>query len=117
MALFIAHLVITAGFLLIIANLVKGIHIEGWRPALIGAFLLGLANALVRPVMILLTLPLTVVTFGLFLLVVNGITLRFAASLTPGAKIDGCGAAIVGSVLLSLLNFAIDAVLGPTWSG
>ena len=99
------------------ANLVEGIHIDGWGAALLGALLLGLANALVRPVMILLTLPFTVVTFGLFLLVVNGITLRVAASLTPGAKIDGCGAAIIGSILLSVLNFAIDAVLGPTWSG
>jgi len=117
MALFLAHLVITAGFLLIVANLIEGIHIDGWGAALIGALLLGLANALVRPIMILLTLPLTVVTFGLFLLVVNGLTLRLAAALTPGAKIEGCGAAIIGSILLSLLNFAIDAVLGPTWAG
>ena len=117
MGLFIAHLVVTAGFLLIVANLIEGVHFEGWSSALLGALLLGLANALVRPVMVLLTLPLTVVTLGLFLLVVNGIALRIAAALTPGAKIEGCGAAIIGSIVLSLLNLAIDAVLGPSWSG
>jgi putative membrane protein len=117
MGLFLAHLVVTAGFLLIVANLIEGIHIEGWGSALLAALLLGLANALVRPVMILLTLPLTVITFGLFLLVVNGVTLRIAAALTPGARIEGCGAAIVGSIVLALLNLAIAAVLGPAWSG
>ena len=75
MMLFIAHLVITAGLLLVVANLVEGISIDGWGAALLGALMLGLANACVRPLMILLTLPLTVLTFGLFLLVVNGITL------------------------------------------
>jgi putative membrane protein len=112
MILFIAHLVITAGLLLIVANLVEGIHINGWGPALLGALVLGLANACVRPLMILLTLPLTVLTFGLFLLVVNGVMLQLTAMLTPGIKVSGCGSAIVGSIVLALLNIAIALVLG-----
>ena len=115
MALFLAHLFITAGLLLVVANLVEGIQIEGWGPALLGALVLGLANALVRPLMILLTIPLTVLTFGLFLLVVNGVMLQLTAALTPGVKVEGCGAGIIGGIVLALLNLAIDVVLGPSW--
>ena len=112
MILFFAHLVITAGLLLVVANIVDGIEIEGWGPALLGALVLGLANACVRPLMILFTLPLTVLTFGLFLLVVNGVMLQLTAALTPGVKVDGCASAIIGSIVLSLLNVAIAMLLG-----
>jgi putative membrane protein len=115
MTIFLAHLFITAGLLLIVANLVEGIHIDGWGAAILGALVLGLANACVRPLMILLTLPLTVLTFGLFLLVVNGVMLQLTAALTPGVRVEGCGAAIVGSLVLALLNIAIALVLGPAW--
>ena len=67
---FLTHLLVTAALLLIVANLVEGIQIEGWSSAILGALVLGLANACVRPLMIVLTLPLTVLTFGLFLLAV-----------------------------------------------
>jgi putative membrane protein len=113
MNLFIAHIVITAGLLLIVANLVEGIHINGWGPALLGALVLGLANACVRPLMVLLTLPLTVLTFGLFLLVVNGVMLQLTAMLTPGVTVKGCGSAIVGSIVLAILNIVIAVLLGP----
>jgi putative membrane protein len=108
---FLAHLVVTAGLLLLVANLVEGIEIEGWGPALLGALVLGLANACVHPLMILFTLPLTALTFGLFLLVVNGVMLQITAALTPGVKVDGCGSAIIGSIILSLLNVGIAIVL------
>lgn len=116
MTLFLAHLIITAGLLLIVANLVEGIQIEGWGPAILGALVLGLANALVRPLMILLTIPLTVVTFGLFLLVVNGVMLQLTAALTPGVRVEGCGAGIIGGIVLSLLNLGIAFLLGPSWN-
>jgi putative membrane protein len=69
---FLAHLLITAALLLLVANLVRGVQIAGWGPAFLGAIVLGLVNAFVRPVMVLLTLPFTVMTFGLFLLVGPG---------------------------------------------
>ena len=72
---FIVHLVISAAILLVVANIVDGVEVKGFGSALLGALVLGLVNAVVRPVMILLTLPLTVVTFGLFLLVVNALML------------------------------------------
>ena len=110
---FLAHLLVTAALLLVVANLVEGIQIEGWSSAILGALVLGLANACVRPLMIVLTLPLTVLTFGLFLLVVNGVTLQLAAALTPGIKVSGCGAAIIGGIVLALLNVAIAMLIGP----
>lgn len=115
MILFLSHLLITAALLLVVANLVEGIKVDGWGAAFIGALILGLANACVRPLMIFLTLPLTVLTFGLFLLVVNGVMLQLTAALTPGVKVDGCGSAILGSIVLALLNIAISMLLGPAW--
>ena len=113
MIVFLAHLLVTAALLLIVANLVEGIQIEGWSSAILGALVLGLANACVRPLMIVLTLPLTVLTFGLFLLVVNGVTLQLAGALTPGIKVSGCGAGIIGGIVLALLNVAIAMLIGP----
>lgn len=113
--LFLTHLILTAALLLVVANLVAGIEVDGWGPAVLGALVLGLANALVRPLMILLTLPLTALTFGLFLLVINGLMLQMTAALTPGLRVSGCGSAILGSIVLSLLNFGIAVLLGPAW--
>jgi len=115
MLAFLAHLIITAALILVIAKLVSGIEVEGWTSAILAALVLGLANALLRPAMVILTYPLTLLTFGLFLLVINGLVLQIAVWLTPGAKIQGCGAAFVGAFLLTLLNMAIEAVLGPAW--
>ncbi len=114
MIMFLTQIFITAALLLIVANLVKGIQIEGWGAALLGALILGIANALVRPLMVLLTLPLTLLTFGLFLLVVNGVMLQLMAALTPGIKVAGCGTAIIGGVVLSLLNLLIAFAFGLT---
>jgi putative membrane protein len=69
----------------------------------------------VRPLAIVLTLPLTVVTFGLFLLVLNGVMLKLAATLVPGFRIRGFMPAVWGSLLLTLLNLLIDAFMGPEW--
>ena len=74
-----------------------------------------LLSALVRPLMILLTLPLTVLTFGLFLLVINALMLRLVAVLVPEFRVESFGAAFFGSLLLSLLNVAVAVVIGPAW--
>ena len=113
MAELLAHLVITAALLLIVARIVPGVHVEGWGSAFIGAMVLGLVNSFVRPFMVLLTLPLTVLTLGLFLLVVNALMLGLVSMLVPGIQLKGFGSAILGSLLLSLLNLAITALIGP----
>lgn len=108
MKAFLLHLVLTAVALLVVAQLVGGVHIGGFFSALIAALILGLVNAFVRPVMILLTLPLTIVTLGLFLFVVNALMFWLAAALVPGFRISGFGAALLGSILFTVLNLLID---------
>jgi putative membrane protein len=108
MLAFFAHLILTAGLLLLVANLVSGVQVQGWGSALVGALVLGFVNAVVRPLMVLLTLPLTILTFGLFLLVVNALMLWLVAALVPGIRVQGFGPALLGSLVLTLLNLAVD---------
>ncbi|MDD5579922.1 MAG: phage holin family protein [Methylobacter sp.] len=108
MLAFLAHLIVTAALLLLVANLVRGVQVQGWGSALIGAIVLGFVNAVVRPLMVLLTLPLTILTFGLFLLVVNALMLWLVAALVPGIRVQGFGPALGGSLVLTLLNLAVE---------
>lgn len=108
---FLAHLIITAALLLVVSNFVKGIEIPGWGPAILLALVLGLVNAFVRPIMVLLTLPFTIITFGLFLLVVNALMLWLASAVVPGIKIQKFKAAFLGALLLSVLNVLIGWII------
>lgn len=112
MAEFLIHLVITAGLLLLVAKVVKGFEVKSGKVALWSALVLGLANGFVRPILIALTLPLTVLTLGLFLIVINAAMLKLAAALVEGFNIKGFGPALLGSVVLSLLNLAVSMVFG-----
>lgn len=105
---FLLHLILTAGAILIVANFVSGVYVSGFGAALIGALVLGLVNAIVKPIMIILTLPLTILTLGLFLFVVNALMLWLVAALVPGLQVRGFGAALIGSLLLTVLNLIID---------
>jgi len=109
----LAHLVVNAALLLIVARLVTGLRVEGWGSAFIGALVLGLVNFFVRPVMVILTLPLTVLTLGLFLLIVNACMLWLVSVLVPGIRLRSFGAAVLASLLLSLLNLAVSALVAP----
>jgi putative membrane protein len=108
---FLLHLVLTAVALLIVANVVDGVQVTGFGPALIAALILGVVNAVIRPVMVLLTLPLTIVTLGLFVFVVNALMFWLASALVPGFHIAGFGAALIGSILLTILNVLISWLL------
>ena len=112
---FLAHLLLTAALLLLVANLVRGVEVEGWGSAILGALALGLVNAFVRPLMVVLTFPLTILTFGLFLLVVNALMLWLVAAMVPGIRVQGFGPALLGSLVLTLLNVAVAALVGPGW--
>jgi putative membrane protein len=105
---FFAHLILSAGLLLLMAHLVRGVQIEGWGSALIGALVLGFVNAVVRPVMVMLTFPLTVITLGLFLWVINALMLWLMAALVPGVRVQGFVPALMGSLVLTLLNLAVE---------
>jgi len=105
---FFVHWIVTAGLLLLAASLVRGFYVEGWGAALIGALVMGFVNAVIRPVMVFLTFPFTLITFGLFLLVVNALMLWLVAALVPGIRIQGFWAALVGSLVLTLLNVVVE---------
>jgi putative membrane protein len=107
MTALLVHLVVTAALLLLVARFVKGVEIEGFGTALVAALAFGIVNACLRPLMVLLTLPLTILSFGLFLFVVNALMFRLAAALVPGFSVRGFGPALLGSVLLSLLNVIV----------
>lgn len=108
----LAHLILTAALLMLVANMVKGIEISGWGSALLAAIVLGVVNTVARPLMIVLTIPITIVTLGLFLLVINALMLWLSAALAPGFRIQNFGAALVGSVILTGLNILIAAGFG-----
>ncbi len=109
---FLLHVVVTAGLLLLVAHWVKGFEIQSGKIALWSALVLGLVNGLVRPVLFFLTLPLTILTLGLFLIVINAAMLKLAAAIVKGFDIRGLRPALLGSVLLSLLNLGVSAVFG-----
>ena len=113
MFVFLVHLILTAALLLVVARVVNGVQVEGWGPALLAALLLGIVNAIVRPLMVFLTFPLTIITLGLFLFVINALMLWLTAALVPGFRIAGFGPALLASLLLTLLNVLIGMLIGP----
>ncbi len=111
MLVFLEHLILTAVLLLLVANLVRGVHVEDFGSALVGALVLGFVNAVVRPLMVLLTLPFTILTFGLFLLVINAFMLWLMAALVPGIRVQGFGPAFLASLVLTLLNLGVERLI------
>lgn len=100
----IIRVLITALALLIVARIVTGIEVEGVYIAIIAAIILGLLNLIVRPVLHVLTLPITLITLGLFTFVINAGLFLFAASFIQGFSVDGFLTALVGSVVVSLIS-------------
>lgn len=100
-----------AGALLLVAHLYPGVEVKSFTSALIAALVLGLLNTLLRPVLVLLTLPVTVLTLGLFLLVINGLVFWAAAGLLPGLNVLGFTAALIGSLIYSLCGMVIDVLV------
>jgi putative membrane protein len=100
-----------AAALLLVANIYSGVVVTSFGSALIAALVLGLFNALLRPILVLLTLPVTVLTLGLFLFVINALMFYFAASVLDGFHVTGFGAALIGSLLYSLCGLVIDVAL------
>jgi putative membrane protein len=102
---------LSATALLCVAYLYSGVVVTSFTGALIAAAVLGLLNIALRPILVLLTLPVTVVTLGLFLFVINALVFWAAASLVSGLSVTGFGAALIGSLIYSVLQLAIDLVL------
>jgi putative membrane protein len=105
--------ILNAIALLAVAYLLPAIHVEGFGSALIAALVLGLVNTLVRPVLVLLTLPVTLLTLGLFILVINGLLFWFVGSVLRGFTVDGFWIAVAGAILYSVISWALTAMLVP----
>ena len=109
---FIVRMGANAVAILLISYLLPQIvAVDGVVAALAAAFVLGLVNAVVRPLFVLLTLPVTVVTLGAFLLVINGLLLWLVTAFVPGFHVNGFLAAVVGSVLLSIVSWVLTMVV------
>lgn len=110
----LVHWVVTAVALWVATSLVPGVHVSSWSALLLGAAVLGVVNTVVRPVMAILTLPITVLTLGLFYLVVNGAAFGLAAALVPGFDVSSWVAAILGALVTGVASWLVGAVLTPS---
>ena len=109
---FAVHLLVTAGLLVVVGKMISGIEVEDATAAFVGALVLGFANAVIRPILVALTLPITILTLGLFLWVVNALMLQLAAAVVPGIEVKGFKVALLGSLLLGMLNLVVSLFFG-----
>ena len=107
----IVRWLLLAASLLLVAQIYAGVEVKNFGDALIAALVLGVLNTLLRPVLVFLTLPVTLVTLGLFLFVINAITFWAAAELLAGFNVTSFSAALVGSILYSACSLIIEAAL------
>jgi putative membrane protein len=110
---FILRLLLNALALLVVARFVPGITLDSTFSAIIAALLLGVVNAVVRPVLLLLTLPINLLTLGVFTFVINSLMLELVAAIVKGFTVANFSAALIGSVVLWLLSMLIDQLLRP----
>ena len=101
---FLVRLFLNALALLIVSTVIPGIEVRGVLPALSAAFFLGVVNAVVRPVLVILTLPLTIMTLGLFIPLLNAALLKLVSLMIQGFEVHGFWSAVFGTILLSLIS-------------
>jgi len=111
---FLARLFLNGLAIIVAAWMVPGLHLAGPGTALAAGAVLGFVNVLVKPLLWLLTLPLTLVTFGLFLFVVNAICLWLTAAIIPGFSIDGFWWSVLGALVVSVVSWILNGVLLPS---
>jgi putative membrane protein len=88
----------------------RGVQVSSVGVAVVAAAILGILNALVRPILIFLTLPLTIVTFGLFLFVINALLFWLAGAIVPGFRVDSFGSALIGSLIVSVISLIVHSI-------
>ncbi len=112
----LAKWLLSAMALLAVAHFYPGVVITSFTSALIAAFVIGLLNTIVRPIFIILTLPVTLLTLGLFLFVINALMFYMASGLLDGFDVKGFTAALIGSLLYSVAGMVIEAALERVFS-
>ena len=108
---FILRLLLSALAVVLLANILPGVHVATFGIAVLVALVLSLLNFLVKPLLVILTLPVTIVTFGLFLLVINALIILMASELVSGFRVDGFWSALLFSLLLSVVQSILFAFL------
>lgn len=111
---FLAHLGITSLSLWVASFIFHGISFSDKKSLFVSALLLGMVNAVVRPVVIVLTIPLTLITFGFFLLVINALMMLLVSAIVPGFKVSGFWTAFFASIVVTLLSLFVGALLFPS---
>ena len=109
---FLLTWLLTAVSLMITAHFVPGFKVDSFSAALIAAVVLGLVNAFIKPILIVLTLPISFITLGLFLFVINAITILIAGNITPGFQVDGFVPALIGSIVLTIVGSVLNYFVG-----
>lgn len=105
--------ILNAVALLAVAYLMPSIHVASIGAALVAALVLGLVNTLVRPILVVLTLPVTLLTLGLFLLVINGLLFWAVGNFLDGFSVSGFWPGVLGAILYSLISWALTALIKP----
>lgn len=111
MRVFLIRLLIQTLALLVVGYTVPGIHVDSLGAAIVAALIFGVVNAIVRPLLFVLTLPITVLTLGLFILILNGLCLGLTAYLVQGFSISGLFPAIVGSLVMALVGWLLNLLI------
>jgi putative membrane protein len=111
---FVLRVIVNALAIVLAGHVVSGIRVDGILAAAGAGLVLGIINALVRPVLVILTLPITLFTLGLFLLVLNGFCLWLVAALVPGFHVTGFGAAFLGALIVSAASWVVTAFVSDT---
>lgn len=108
-------LVLTIG-IMITSYLIKGIQVSGFLAAFFAAAFLGILNAFFRPILLILTLPLTILTLGLFTFIINAILLMMVSGVIPGFEVHGFWSAVFGSLLISIISWLINSFINEKGS-
>ena len=111
---FIVRLIVNAVALLLVAYLIPGVHVSGPGAALIAALILGIVNAVLKPILVILSLPLEILTLGLFTLVINAALFYLVAKLGLGLTVANFGAAFLGALVLSIVAFVLSSFVTAT---
>jgi len=109
---FLIHWLVIALALWVTAYVLPGVNVDSTQALAIAAVVLGLVNALIRPILTILTLPITILTLGLFYLVINGLTFLLASKLVPGFHVGGFWWAVLGALLVSIISSFVGGFAG-----
>jgi len=110
---FVIRLLVNALALVIVAYVLPGVHVTSFSAAIVAALILGIVNAVLRPILLLITLPAVILTLGLFTLVINAITFYLVAHLGLGLTVDGFASAFLGALVLAIVSFVLSSLVKP----